>query len=96
MAYCVALLLVLAFNCTPTDAYWLSYSPSYKEDFHCVDTPFLNPLSGALSVISDFYSVALPVCAFWKLEITKRRRWALNAVFGIGLLVVIAGIIRTY
>lgn len=59
-------------------------------------TTFLNPLSGALSVVSDFYSVVLPVGAFWQLEVTKRQRWALNTVFSIGLLVVIAGIARTY
>jgi len=96
IAYCVAFVLVLVFNCTPTRSYWRSYDPSYKEDYHCVHTTFLNPLSGSLSVVSDFYSVVLPMGAFWQLEVTKRQRWALNTVFSIGLLVVIAGIARTY
>lgn len=32
----------------------------------------------------------------WRLEATKRQKMALNAVFSLGLLVVAAGIVRTY
>lgn len=32
----------------------------------------------------------------WKLEATQRQKWALNGVFSMGLLVVAAGIVRTY
>lgn len=96
VAYCLAFVLVLILNCTPTSAYWASYNPAYKEDYHCVRTTSLNTLSGVLSVLSDLYSVVLPVGAFWKLEVGKRQRWALNTVFSMGLLVVVAGIVRTY
>lgn len=79
----------------PTEAYWKSYSASYTKNYHCTDTTVLNPVQGALSVISDFYSVILPMGMLWKLEATQRQKWALNGVFSLGLLVVAAGIVRT-
>lgn len=89
-------MLALLFNCSPTQAYWKSYSLSYSTKYHCADTTVLNPLSGALSILSDLYSVLLPMGIMAGLNTTTRQKWALNAVFSLGLLVVAAGIARTY
>ncbi|KAK4508404.1 hypothetical protein PRZ48_002142 [Zasmidium cellare] len=97
ISYGVAFILILIFNCTPTAAYWKSYSPAWSttHTYHCTDTQILNPIQGALSVITDFYSVILPMGMLRTLSTTKRQKWALNAVFSLGLLVVVAGIVRT-
>ena len=56
----------------------------------------LNPLSGVVSVVSDFYSVILPMGMLRHFETDRRKKIALNAIFSLGLLVVGAGAARTY
>ncbi|KAK3075912.1 hypothetical protein LTR53_000341 [Teratosphaeriaceae sp. CCFEE 6253] len=94
--YCISFSLALILNCRPTEAYWKSFSLAYTADYTCADTRNLNPLSGALSVFSDFYSVVLPMGMLRHFEAPKRQKMALNAVFSLGLLVVAAGCARTY
>ncbi|KAK3110209.1 hypothetical protein LTR53_015732 [Teratosphaeriaceae sp. CCFEE 6253] len=94
--YCISFSLALILNCRPTEAYWKSFSLAYTADYTCADTRNLNPLSGALSVFSDFYSVVLPMAMLRHFEAPKRQKMALNAVFSLGLLVVAAGCARTY
>lgn len=96
ICYFFAFLFALIFNCRPTEAYWKAFSFDYTEKYHCTNTKFLNPVSGALSVFSDFYSVILPVGMLRHFETDRRKKLALNAVFSLGLLVVAAGSVRTY
>lgn len=49
-----------------------------------------------LSVVSDFYAVVLPMGMMWHFEMDRRKKIALNFVFSLSLLVVGAGIARTY
>ncbi|KAK3675345.1 hypothetical protein LTR78_004855 [Recurvomyces mirabilis] len=96
VGYCLSLILALILTCQPTNSYWLSYSPTYEKPYHCVDTRSVNPLSGALSVFSDFYSVLLPMLMLRHFDIPHRQKTALYAVFSLGFLVVAAGCVRTY
>ncbi|SMR53810.1 unnamed protein product [Zymoseptoria tritici ST99CH_3D1] len=95
--YCVAFVGVLIGGCRPVNAYWRAYDPVYAAsvEYTCTPTKFLKPLSGGLSVVSDFYAVVLPIGLLWHLKISKRQRYALNAVFSLGFVVVIVGIVRT-
>lgn len=96
IVFCLAFMLVLIFQCRPTEAYWKSLTFTYTQDFKCSNTKILNPISGSLSVVSDFYSVLLPMAMTRHFDIDRRKKIALNAVFSLGLLVVAAGAIRTY
>jgi hypothetical protein len=96
IVYMVAFALVLVFNCRPTEAYWKAYSLTYTKTYTCVDTTLLNPVSGALSVFSDFYAVVLPMGMLRHFDAPKRQKMALNGVFSLGLFVVAFGCVRTY
>lgn len=96
IVFCLAFMFVLIFQCRPTEAYWKSLTFTYTKDFTCSNTKILNPISGGLSVVSDFYSVLLPMAMTRHFDIERRKKIALNAVFSLGLLVVAAGAIRTY
>lgn len=63
--YCLSFILLLIFNCRPTEAYWKSYSPTYSAHYTCTSTQVANPISGVLSCVSDFYSVLLPMAMLW-------------------------------
>lgn len=67
-----------------------------NHDWSCADTRSLNPVSGVMSVVSDLYSVVLPMAMLRHFNISRRKKIALNAVFSLGLLVVAAGSVRTY
>ena len=49
-----------------------------------------------MSVVSDFYAVVLPMAMMRHFEMDRRKKIALNFVFSLSLLVVGAGIARTY
>ena len=42
-------------------------------------------VAGALSVVTDFYSVVLPMIVLLRLQISKREKIGLMVVFGVGL-----------
>ena len=96
ITYSTVLIFILIFNCTPTSSYWKAFNPGYKQPYHCIDTKSVNPVAGALSLISDVYSILLPCVMVQNLEISRRQKMALNGVFALGLTVVGAGIGRTY
>jgi hypothetical protein len=94
--YSLAFILMLIFSCSPTEAYWKSFNPYYQEKFHCIESKYSNVLSGAMSVLSDLYSVLLPCIMLHNFDAPRRQKIALNIIFSLGLLVVAAGSVRTY
>jgi len=95
-AYSLAFIFLLIFSCSPTAAYWKSFNPYWKGDFHCISSKYSNVLSGAMSIASDLYSVLLPCIMLRKFDAPRRQKIALNIIFSLGLIVVAAGSVRTY
>ena len=81
----------------PLDAYWLSFDPVWAatHKYSHADERWSLPLSAGLSVLGDFYSTALPLMLIRGLQLPPRQKAALYALFGVGFLVVAAGITRT-
>ena len=52
-------------------------------------------MSAALSVVGDFYATALPLLLVSGLDLPRRQKTALYVLFGLGALVIAAGIVRT-
>lgn len=96
VAWTLAFILALFLNCTPFEAYWKAFDPTYQKDFNCADTSVINALSGAFAIPGDLYAVGLPWAMTWKLQMPRRQKIALNAVFSLGLVVVAACGVRTY
>ena len=95
----VTFLLILIFECRPTRAYWLYLDPAWIVAGHkyiCADFEgIVLPLYSALSVLGDFYSTTLPLCLVYSLQMGRRQKISLYFLFGVGFLVVAAGILRT-
>ncbi|KAF2209581.1 hypothetical protein CERZMDRAFT_86900 [Cercospora zeae-maydis SCOH1-5] len=96
LAWTLAFLLALIFNCSPTEAYWMGFSIEYDRKYTCVNTTVNNLLAGIMAVISDLYAVALPCFLMRKIRLPQAQKTGLYAVFSAGLLVVLAGSVRTY
>ncbi|RMY17210.1 hypothetical protein D0866_13532 [Hortaea werneckii] len=95
-AWAVAFIIMLFVNCSPMEAYWKAFDPTYAQDFSCLDTTPINLLSGIFACITDVYSVALPLLMTRNLKIPGPQKIALNLIFSAALLVVVASAVRTY
>jgi hypothetical protein len=86
--YAVAYLLLMVFQCRPTESYWrqFSFPDPYTEEFSCMHEGIV-PISNAIiSVVTDFITAILPTFLFWQLHMPSREKLALSILFGIGFM----------
>jgi hypothetical protein len=95
-AYYFTFTFFLIFACNPVEASWKSLDLGWKKPFHCVDRLFVDTFVGSLSVFGDFYAMVIPVYIVSKLGMQMSRKIVLYGVFCCGLVVIGAGIARTY
>ena len=78
----IAGIFVTIFQCTPVRAAW-DFSIT---DRHCL--PYVNFLLGSafLTMLTDAILCILPLPYIWKLQIPKKQRLVLCALFGVGSL----------
>lgn len=81
LLFYTATTLVEIFTCMPRKKIWEPSTPG-----RCVNTGFLVITTGAINVISDFSILMLPLSSIWGLQMPKKRKIALSAVFATGLL----------
>ncbi|KAI0599115.1 hypothetical protein F4775DRAFT_139899 [Biscogniauxia sp. FL1348] len=79
------------FQCWPRAAIWDS-------DVHgtCISATSSNLAAGILNLISDLEALLLPAWAIWHLSMPIKRKLAAYAVFGIGSIACIIGIVGIY
>jgi hypothetical protein len=94
VAYTVGLGLELIFICRPFVSYWESYDPSYTTKHTCGNEQIPIVFSAASSVFSDLYATALPMLLVRKLNLRRKQRLGLYAVFSGGLLTAGIGVAR--
>ncbi|KAF2489929.1 hypothetical protein BU16DRAFT_518609 [Lophium mytilinum] len=79
------------FQCWPRAAIW---DPSVKGK--CVSAIASNLVSGVLNVVSDVEALALPAWAIWHLNMPVKRKVLVFAVFGVGSIACIIGVVGIY
>ena len=87
--YTLAFGLVLILMCTPVEAYWNQFDVSWIQEGHkfkCGNENISLPISGAFSVIGDFYTTLLPLMLVYNISLPPRQKKALYALFGVGFL----------
>ena len=73
--------LASIFTCMPRKKIWEPSTPG-----HCVKIGIVVITNGAINVISDFSVLVLPLNSIWGLQMPRKRKIALSAVFATGLL----------
>lgn len=94
MVYLLAISLFLATFCSPTASAWQSLDLNYSKAFRCADRAVVDPLVGVISAFSDIYAIALPELVVYRLKMPRKQKLVLYAIFGAGLLVVVAALLR--
>ena len=86
--YGIGFVLFIAFQCNPPDAYWKMFSMSYRKKWTCASEHLSLPISGALSIVGDFYATLLPALLLRNLQVPRKQKLLLYALFATGFLCV--------
>ncbi|PMD15777.1 hypothetical protein NA56DRAFT_663535 [Hyaloscypha hepaticicola] len=85
-------ILVVTFQCKPISAYWtLSFVPQ-----HCINERVHLVIEGTFNIIYDFVTVLIPIPIVMRLNLPLRQRIIVALLFGMGIVVCFAGVVRTY
>lgn len=91
-AYIVAFVLVPFLGCRPFNSYWnsvdLNWAATHVEgvDYVCYNEGADDLAASIISIIQDFLACGMPSLLFWKLQLPRRQKIALSAIFGVGFL----------
>jgi hypothetical protein len=102
IAYMIAFLLAGSLGCRPLEAFWLQANMQWAmthipgETYTCIDEGALLLAASGISIVQDFLVCGLPMMLFWKLQLPKKQKIALAAIFGVGFFLCITGILRMY
>ncbi|KAH8430462.1 uncharacterized protein LDX57_008121 [Aspergillus melleus] len=90
---CCTLFTVLSiFQCKPIHAYW-DFMPKYPH--HCMNDGYMVFSASVVNIFTDFLATVLPMPLIWNLKLPARQRIAVISIFGLGIVVNVAGSIRT-
>ncbi|PVH95561.1 hypothetical protein DM02DRAFT_617820 [Periconia macrospinosa] len=98
VAYFITFTFVITFTCTPVEGFWHLYDLVWRtqHELHCHDEGVIIVVIVVISTLQDFVICALPIFLVWNLQIPKRQKTALIALFGMGVITCICGVMRTY
>ncbi|KAJ5398794.1 hypothetical protein N7465_009283 [Penicillium sp. CMV-2018d] len=83
--------LISIFQCSPIRAYWEVNTESY----HCMNDGAIVFSASVVNIFTDLLVTALPMPLIWSLKLPARQRLAVISIFGLGVVVNVAGCVRT-
>ena len=76
----------------PIRAYW-DFQPTYP--YHCLNDGYMVFSASVVNIFTDFLATVLPMPLIWNLKLPARQRIAVISIFGLGIVVNVAGSVRT-
>lgn len=88
VAYFVAFTGAIIFTCSPVQGYWRMFDLMWRleNEMKCHNEGATIVAVVVVSTIQDLFICALPIFLVWNLQIPKRQKAALIALFALGLL----------
>ncbi|KAJ5663398.1 hypothetical protein N7507_004129 [Penicillium longicatenatum] len=80
------------FQCSPVQAYW-EVAPTYPHK--CMNDGDIVFSASVINIFTDFLVTTLPMPLIWSLKLPARQRLAVISIFGLGVVVNVAGSVRT-
>ncbi|KAF1831226.1 hypothetical protein BDW02DRAFT_591285 [Decorospora gaudefroyi] len=99
--FTIAFVLVLFLSCDPMAAFWQRFDleTQIRGDytFHCWVDEGADLLSASIiSAVQDAIAAFLPTFLYWNLQIPRRQKVALGAIFALGYVVCVVAGVRSY
>ncbi|KAI0019205.1 hypothetical protein F4780DRAFT_771391 [Xylariomycetidae sp. FL0641] len=85
LLYTISLIFVTTLQCVPRG---LPFGST------CVDQWLVLVLASVINVVTDIAVILIPVRSIWKLQMSRKRKWAIGALFAFGALAPIASLAR--
>ncbi|CAK1354091.1 unnamed protein product [Cercospora beticola] len=79
--------------CIPVQAYW-RFPPKWP--YKCLDEGTTTLIIGIFNCIADLLCTLLPIPLVWRLKMPLKHRVGVCVLLGLGFIVTIAGVLRTY
>jgi hypothetical protein len=98
--FCLSFVLILFLSCDPLASFWNQFdlvkqATGYK--YHCRVNEAADLLSASIiSAVQDAIAAFLPTLLYWNLQIPRRQKIALGAIFALGYVVCIVAGVRSY
>ncbi|KAF0317822.1 hypothetical protein GQ607_014934 [Colletotrichum asianum] len=99
----VALLLfyfvMSVIECSPPEVFWTSKGDRIIYMQQCMTQSKQQAFwdaAGIIVIITDICLWICPIPMIWNLQLPKRQKWAVSAVFALGIISVVAGCVRFY
>lgn len=89
--------LVYCLSCQPLSAYWDVLPPDYQTPYKytCIDIPTVWVAGSILNCVIDAIVWLIPLPIVYQLHLPMRQRFAVMALFGVGICVLIASVLKT-
>jgi hypothetical protein len=89
---------LLIFTCNPVIGSFRLFDMAWrlKNELKCLDEGAIIVSCAIISTIQDLVICLLPIFLVWNLKIHRRQKAALIAIFALGLVTCVCGIMRTY
>ena len=89
LAFQLAMMLVAIFHCQPQRKYWM---PWIEGKCLAPGPPLL--VSATISTATDIVLFVVPIFCIWRLQMSKKQKWGVSAVFATAFFAVICSIMR--
>jgi hypothetical protein len=98
VVYGVIYTFLLIFTCNPVIGNFRLFDLAWRleNELTCLDEGAIIVSCAVISTIQDLVICLLPVFLVWNLKIHRRQKAALIAIFALGLVTCVCGIMRTY
>ncbi|KAL1649610.1 hypothetical protein SLS58_001667 [Diplodia intermedia] len=94
--YGIVFTLMLFVDCRPMHAFWYRMDPAWAatNDHTCIDEGADFIASAVISVVTDAAVCILPLLVVRRLQMPRKQKWALGALFAVGFFLCFCGIMR--
>ncbi|KAF2106974.1 hypothetical protein BDV96DRAFT_654304 [Lophiotrema nucula] len=89
IAFYSACVLSEIFACTPRSKIWNVFEPGT-----CVNTYAINVASSTFNFVLDVVMLVIPQQIIWQLTLSTQKKVAISAVFAVGILACVCGLLR--
>jgi len=92
----LATTIPIIFQCSPVNAYWKSWDPTWAatHKFHCMPDGILLITNPANGVFADLYAAVLPMMMLRYVRVPWRQKIMLTVLFALGFVVVGCSVMR--
>ncbi|KAJ4989844.1 hypothetical protein SVAN01_04681 [Stagonosporopsis vannaccii] len=88
----ISFIFLAIFQCTPVSDYWMIGSPVDS----CMNEGTVTLVCGIINCVADLATTVTPMPLIMGLHMPRRQRFAVACLFALGIIVTVAGIVRTW